>query len=39
MIEIIVRIGFDPFVSSLGHLSGPVLLPGFKHIATYFLIS
>ena len=27
------------FVSSLGHLSGPVLLPGFKHIATYFLIS
>ena len=25
------------FVSSLGHLSGPVLLPGFKHIATYFL--
>jgi len=27
------------FVSSLGHLSGPVLLPGFRHIATYFLIS
>jgi len=27
------------FVSSLGHLSGFVLLLGFKHIATYFLIS
>jgi len=27
------------FVSSLGHLFGPVLLPGFKHIATYFIIS
>jgi len=27
------------FVSSPGHLSGPVLFPGFKHIATYFTIS
>ena len=24
------------FVSSLGHLSGLVLLPAFKHVATYF---
>jgi len=27
------------FVRSFGHLSGQVLLSGFKHIATYFLIS
>jgi len=34
-LDLLVR---QHFLSSLGHLSGPVLLLGFKHIATYFLI-
>jgi len=35
-LELLIRHHFCEF---LGHLSRPVLLPCFKHVATYFLIS